>query len=189
VSLLGGFIGGTVGLHVCLPAEQPITSDCAAASVSTRPGELNDPASQLLLAAASHSVGVPRRANDWPNGWAEQRRRFGRSRHLDPFPPRGPKELGGSRLAAATAGRQWPGPNVYVADKKLKDGVKDLPTFDVSKTESSESSLPRRQDRQGGLEVRVRCPYTISYAKAPAARPNVHDGKVYFSGRWATAPV
>jgi len=142
--------------------------------------------SRSLLAAAFLTVaGSTGRADDWPQWMGPNRDGVWKEAGiLDKFPAEGPKELWRIPIGGGYAGPAVAGGRVYVADKKLKDGVKD-PTnaFDVSKTESSERLLCL--DAKTGKEIwkyEYECPYTISYREGPRCTPTVSDGKVYFLG-------
>lgn len=142
--------------------------------------------SQSLLAAAFLTVaGSTGRADDWPQWMGPNRDGVWKETGiLDKFPAEGPKELWRIPIGGGYAGPAVTGGRVYVADKKLRDGVKD-PTnaFDVSKTESSERLLCL--DAKTGKEIwkyEYDCPYTISYREGPRCTPTVSDGKVYFLG-------
>lgn len=142
--------------------------------------------SQLLLAMASlTAAGSTCRADDWPQWMGPNRDDVWKEAGiLDTFPAGGPKELWRIAIGGGYAGPAVAAGKVYVADKKLKEGVKD-PTnaFDVSKTESSERVLCL--DARTGKELwkyEYDCPYTISYREGPRCTPTVSDGKVYVLG-------
>ena len=100
--------------------------------------------SQLVLAAVSlAAAGSPGRADDWPQWMGPTRDAvWTETGILDTFPAGGPKELWRTAIGGGYAGPAVAGGKVYVADRKLKDGVKDpANAFDTSKTESSERLL------------------------------------------------
>jgi outer membrane protein assembly factor BamB len=144
------------------------------------------PHSRLLLAATALAVaGSAGRADDWPQWMGPNRDAvWTETGVLDKFPAEGPKELWRTAIGGGYAGPAVAGGRVYVADKKLKDGVKDpANAFDVSKTDSSERLLCL--DAKTGKEIwkyEYDCPYTISYREGPRCTPTVSDGKVYFLG-------
>lgn len=139
----------------------------------------------LLAAAALAVASSAAQADDWPQWMGPNRDDiWTESGILDTFPAGGPKELWRVAIGGGYAGPAVAGGRVYVADKKLKEGVKD-PTnaFDVSKTDSTERLLCL--DAKTGQEIwkyEYECPYTISYREGPRCTPTVSDGKVYFLG-------
>jgi outer membrane protein assembly factor BamB len=157
-----------------------------APSISPLSGELMTLRSQLLLAAAFlTAVCSTGRADDWPQWMGPNRDDVWKETGiLDTFPAEGPKELWRIAIGGGYAGPAVAAGKVYVADKKLKEGVKDpANAFDVSKTESSERLLCL--DARTGKELwkyEYDCPYTISYREGPRCTPTVSDGKVYVLG-------
>jgi outer membrane protein assembly factor BamB len=134
----------------------------------------------LALAPALHAADWPQYLG--PNGdavWTE-------TGVLKAFPPGGPKVLWRAPVGGGYAGPAVAGGKVFVADKVMKEGVKDSDDpFAGAKMKTPATERVRCLDAKTGKEVWKHehpVTYSIQYPAGPRCTPTVHAGKVYAVG-------
>jgi outer membrane protein assembly factor BamB len=139
-------------------------------------------AAAALLAAAPLAA-----AADWPQYLGPNRDAvWAETGVLKEFPKDGPKVLWRVPVGGGYAGPAVAGGKVFVADKVMKEGVKDPEdpfAGNTAKTPATERILCL--DAKTGAEVwkhQYEVTYTIQYPAGPRCTPTVHAGKVYAVG-------
>ena len=140
---------------------------------------------RLSAAAFALLAALPLSAADWPQYLGPTRDAvWTETGVLKEFPKGGPKVVWRVPVGGGYAGPAVAGGKVFVADKVMKEGVKDPEDpFAGAKTEAAERV--RCLDAKTGKEVwRHEHPvtYTIQYPAGPRCTPTVSGGKVYAVG-------
>ena len=125
-------------------------------------------------------------ADDWPQWLGPNRDSvWPETGILDKFPEDGPKVLWRTPISSGYAGPAVADGKVYVTDRVLAKGATNPADPFDNKTEGEEHrarAVPRREDRQGTLEARVRVPVPDQLPGRAALHADRHGGKVYTLG-------